>query len=87
MVCEHITLVVSKVLATISSSNLGIRSGRQSAWKTIGGGDQNHPQEEGNARRQSGCLRRPYKQLKKVEKWKAKEKGKDIPNRMQSFKE
>ena len=28
-------------------------------------------------RRQSGCLRRPYKQLRKEEKQKAKEKGKD----------
>ena len=31
-----------------------------------------------NARRQNGNLRRPYKQLRK-EKWKAKEKRKDIP--------
>ena len=30
-----------------------------------------------------GCLRRPYKQLRK-EKWKAKEKGKDGPKWMQS---
>ena len=30
-----------------------------------------------------GCLRRPYKQLRK-EKWKAKEKGKDRPKWMQS---
>ena len=33
-----------------------------------------------NAGRQSGCLRRPYKLLRKDEKRKAKEKGKDIPN-------
>ena len=33
-----------------------------------------------NARRQSGCLRRPYKWLRKEEKQKPKEKGKDIPN-------
>ena len=31
-----------------------------------------------NARRQSGCLRRPYKELSKKEKQKAKEKRKDI---------
>ena len=31
-----------------------------------------------NAKRQNGCLRRPYKQLRKEEKQKAKEKGKDI---------
>ena len=28
--------------------------------------------------RQNGCLRRPYKQLRKEEKGKAKEKSKDI---------
>ena len=32
-----------------------------------------------NAKRQNGCLRRPYKQLRKEEKQKAKEKRKDIP--------
>ena len=32
-----------------------------------------------NARRQNGCLRRPYKQLRKEEKLKAKEKRKDTP--------
>jgi len=31
-----------------------------------------------NAKRQNGCLRRPYKQLRKKEKPKAKEKKKDI---------
>ena len=31
-------------------------------------------------------LRRPYKELRKVEKLKAKEKRKDIPIRMQSSK-
>ena len=40
-----------------------------------------------NARRQSCCLRRLYKQLGKEEKWKAMEKGKDISNWMQSSKE
>ena len=39
-----------------------------------------------NAKRQNGCLRRPYKQLRK-EKQKAKEKRKDIPISMQSSKE
>ena len=31
-----------------------------------------------NAKRQNGCLRRPYKYLRKEEKLKAKEKRKDI---------
>ena len=31
------------------------------------------------AERQNGCLRRPYKSLRKEEKQKAKEKRKDIP--------
>ena len=42
---------------------------------------------ERNAKRQSGCLRRPYKQLRKEEKWKAKGERKDIPIWMQSSKE
>ena len=33
-----------------------------------------------NARRQSGCPRRLYTELRKEEKLKTKEKGKDIPN-------
>ena len=36
---------------------------------------------------QNGCLRRLYKQLRKEEKWKAKEKRKDKPIWMQSSKE
>ena len=32
-----------------------------------------------NAKRQNGCLRRPYKKLRKEEKQKAKQKRKDIP--------
>ena len=32
-----------------------------------------------NAKRQSGCLRRSYKYLRKEEKLEAKEKRKDIP--------
>ena len=43
--------------------------------------------KKNNARRQNGCLRRPYRQLRKKEKWKAKEKRKDIPNWMQSSRE
>ena len=31
-----------------------------------------------NAKRQNGCLRRPYKELRKEKKRKAKEKRKDI---------
>ena len=30
-------------------------------------------------KKQNGCLKRPYKQLRKKEKQKAKEKRKDIP--------
>ena len=32
-----------------------------------------------NAKRQNGCLRRPYKSLRKEEEQKAKEKRNDIP--------
>ena len=32
-----------------------------------------------NTKKQNGCLRRPYKHLRKEEKGKAKEKRKDIP--------
>ena len=35
--------------------------------------------EKKNAKRQNGCLRRPYKYLRKEEKLKAKEKKKEIP--------
>ena len=38
-------------------------------------------------KRQSDCLRRIYRQLRKEEKRKAKEKGKDIPNQMQSSRD
>ena len=40
-----------------------------------------------NAKRQNGFLRGPYKQLRKGEKWTAKEKRKDISIWMQSSKE
>ena len=40
-----------------------------------------------NAKRQNGCLRGPYKLLRKEEKPKAKEKSKDIPIGMQSSRE
>ena len=39
-----------------------------------------------NAKRQNGGLRLPYKELRK-QKWKAKEKRKDIPIQMQNSKE
>jgi len=39
-----------------------------------------------NAKRQRGCLRRLYKELRKEEKQKAKEKG-NIHNLMQSSRE
>ena len=44
-------------------------------------------QRSRNARKQIGCLRGLYKQLRKEEKWKAREKGKDTPNWMQSSRE
>ena len=40
-----------------------------------------------DAKKQNGCLRRPYKELWKEEKQKAKDKRKDIPIWMQSSKE
>ena len=42
---------------------------------------------KGNAKKQNGCLRRPYKQLWKEKKRKAKEKRKDTPIWVQSSKE
>ena len=42
---------------------------------------------KGTVKRQNGCLRRSYKQPRKEEKQKAKEKRKDIAIRMQSSKE
>ena len=63
-----------------------------SAWRTMDGGlwhctggrDQDHNQ--GKAKRQNGCLKRPYKELWIEEKWKAKEKRKDLPIWSQSSK-
>ena len=40
-----------------------------------------------NTKLQNGYLRKPYKELRKEEKLKAKEKRKDISIRMQSSKE
>ena len=44
-------------------------------WHCTRGGDENNPQEKGMQKRQSGCLRRPYKQLRKIE---AKGKGENV---------
>ena len=44
-------------------------------------------QRKRNARRQSGCLRRLYKYLRKEERQKPRENGKDIPDWMQSSRE
>ena len=44
-------------------------------WHCTRGGDENTPQEKGMQKRQSGCLRRPYKQLRKIE---AKGKGENV---------
>ena len=38
-----------------------------------------------NAKQQNGCLRSPYKQLRKKEKQKAKDNRKDIPNLSAAF--
>ena len=54
------------------------------SWHCTGGSDQDHRQEKES---QNGCLGRPYKQLWKEEKRKAKEKRKDIPIWMQSSQE
>ena len=54
-------------------------------WHCKRGNDQDHPQEKDMQKGKNGCLRRPYKQLRKEEKLKVKEKGKDIW--MQSSKE
>ena len=48
---------------------------------------ENNSVYDSNVKGQNGCLRRPYKQLWKEEKRKAKEKRKDIPIWMQSSKE
>ena len=46
----------------------GIRSDKQSAWRTMdgdsqctGGSDHNHPQEKEIQQGKNGCLRMPYK--------------------------
>ena len=41
-------------------------------------GSRPSPRGKKNAKRQNGCLRRPYKYLRKEEKIKAKEKMKEI---------
>ena len=44
-----------------------------------GGRDQDQPKKKKKKlKRQNGCLRRPYKQLRKEEKLKAKDKRKDM---------
>ena len=48
--------------------------------------DQDDPYGKKDAKRQNGCLRRPYEQLWNKEKQKAKEKRKAIPFLMQSSK-
>ena len=52
-------------------------------WRQVSGPS---PRER-NAKSQNGCLRKPYKQLIKEKKQKAKEKRKDISILMQSLKE
>ena len=42
-----------------------------------GGSDQDHPHGKEKQEEQNGCLGRPYKQLRKEEKLKTKEKRKD----------
>ena len=73
----------------------GIRSDRQSTWRSLdrglwhctGGSDEGHPQEKEMQRGKMVSLKKPYKQLRKEEMLKAKEKMKDILILMQSFKE
>ena len=45
------------------------------------------PKKKKCKKAKSGCLRRLYRSLRKQEKQKAKEKGKDIPNWIQSYRE
>ena len=73
---------------------LETRSGRQSAWNygwklvTLHSGWWPKPiPRRRNSRSLSSSLRRPYKKLRKEEELKAKDKGKDIPNWMQSSRE
>ena len=88
------TLIKSLQLYSESEKqSQGIRSDK-SAWWTMEGGLW-HYRKQGswpsprkrNAKRQNGCLRRPYKQLWKEKKPKAKEKSKDIPIWMKGSKE
>ena len=44
------------------------------SWHCIGGSDQDHPQEKEMQKGKIIVLRRPYKYLRKEEKWRAKEK-------------
>ena len=46
------------------------------SWHCTGGRDQDHPQEK-DAKRQNGCLTRLYKELRKEEKLKARDKKKN----------
>ena len=59
----------------------------EGSWYCTGDRDQDHPQEKEMQKRQNACLRRPYIKPKKEEKWKAKEKRKDISIWMQNSKE
>ena len=72
----------------------GIRSDRQSAWRTMDGGswhctggkDQDHPQEK-EMQKGKMAVWGALTKLRKEEKLKAKEKRKGIPILMQSSKE
>ena len=65
---------------------IGIQSDKKGAWRIMdgsswyctGGSDQENPKKKKYKKNQNGCLR-PYKELWKEEKQKAKEKRKDIP--------
>ena len=56
-----------------------LKNYRWGSWHCTGGIDQDHPQEKEMQKKQNGCLRRPYNELREEEKQKAKEKRKDIP--------
>ena len=49
------------------------------SWHCTGGRDQDHPQEK-NVKRQNGCLRRAYKELKEEEKLKPRRKDSESEN-------
>ena len=57
------------------------------SWHCIGGGDQDYPQEKEMQQGKMIVWGGLINSWEKEEKQQAKEKGKDIPNGMQTFRE